>query len=172
MNKGLVHVYTGDGKGKTTAAIGQAVRTKGAGFSVCVMQFLKTHDSGELKSLEKLGISVIRKETVTGFFYQLSDGQKETLKGEVEYEFELAKKFLPLYDMLVLDEIFGAVENGLISVGALKRMIRKKPAGTELILTGRHAPEEIIEVADYVSEINVVKHPITAGIPAREGIEF
>ena len=172
MNKGLVHVYTGDGKGKTTAAIGQAVRAKGAGLSVCVMQFLKTRDTGELKSLEQLGISVIRKETVTGFFNQLSDEQKETLKCEVAYEFELAKKILPQYDIVILDEIFGAIENGLVSIGALKRMIRKKPQGTELILTGRHAPEEIINSADYVSEINVIKHPMDAGIPAREGIEF
>lgn len=172
LNKGLIHVYTGDGKGKTTAAIGQAVRAAGAGLSVCVMQFLKTENSGELKSLSELGISVIRKETVSGFFYQLSDSQKEQLKCEVDYEFELAKKILPQYDIVVLDEIFGVIENGLIPVSALKRMLRKKPAGTELILTGRHAPEEIIESADYVSEINVIKHPMDAGIPARYGIEF
>ncbi len=172
MIKGLVHVYTGDGKGKTTAAIGQAVRAKGAGLSVCILQFLKTQDSGELKSLAELGISVIRKETVSGFFFQLSDEQKEQLKGEVGYEFELAKKLLPQYDIVILDEIFGALENNLISTAELKRLIRKKPEGTELILTGRHAPSEIIEVADYVSEINVVKHPMNEGVPARAGIEF
>jgi cob(I)alamin adenosyltransferase len=121
------------------------------------MQFLKTHDSGELKSLEKLGISVIRKETVTGFFNQLSDEQKETLKGEVEYEFELAKKFLPQYDMVVLDEIFGAVENGLVSVSALKRLIRKKPQGTELIhelkKLGYDLPSDCLSIEECVDAL-------------------
>ncbi len=172
MNKGLVHVYTGNGKGKTTAAIGQAVRAKGAGLSVCVLQFLKTEDSGELKCLEKLGISVIRKETVSGFFNGLSSEQRQQLKSEVEYEFALLKRIMPQYDMVILDEIFGAVENGLLSLGSLMRLIRKKPESTELILTGRHAPLGIIEIADYASEIRVIKHPFDEGVPARPGIEF
>ena len=172
MNKGLVHVYTGNGKGKTTAAIGQAVRAKGSGLSVCMFQFLKTTECGELKCLEKLGISVIRKETVSGFFNELSDEQKQKLKSEVEYEFALLKKLMPQYDMIILDEIFGVIENGFLSLGSLMRLIKKKPKETELILTGRHAPLGIIEIADYASEIKVIKHPFEEGVPARSGIEF
>lgn len=172
MEKGRVHVYTGDGKGKTTAALGLAIRAKGAGLSVCVIQFLKTAESGELKSLAALGIPVIRKETVSDFFNRLSEEQKNILKKEISCEFAISKEAVKKYDMVVLDEIFCTAENGLLQLSQIINLIKSKPKKTELILTGRHAPAAVTEIADYVSEIIPLKHPFSKGTAARRGIEF
>lgn len=174
LNKGLVHVYCGLGKGKTTAAIGLGIRAAGRGLKVCMIQFLKTSVTGELEILKKLepSFNVYRLESPKGFFYELTEQQKETLKLEILEEFELAKKLSKECDMLILDEILGVVENKLLRLEDMVQLIRAKPDKLELILTGRNVTEEIIKLADYVSEIKSIKHPCEFGIEARKGIEF
>lgn len=172
MKKGLVHIYTGDGKGKTTAAVGLLVRACGCGLRACMLQFLKTGESGELVSLQKLNVPVFRLETVRGFYFQLGEEEKQLLTREVASEFELARRLVREYDIVVLDEVFGVLANGLLTVSDLICLVREKPAETELVLTGRDAPDELVGLADYVSEIRMRKHPYTGGMTARRGIEY
>ncbi len=175
--RGLVHVYTGDGKGKTTAALGLAFRAVGCGFRVVMIQFLKDSPTGELESCQKFGsqFQILRfHEGHKGFFWNMDDSEKREFRQEVCHAFSEAETFLHLgaCDMLILDEILGCVQNGFISEEELCRFIQKKPEQLELILTGRNAPECVTSLADYVSEICAVKHPMDSGTPARRGIEF
>ncbi len=169
--EGLVHIYTGDGKGKTTAAMGLACRAVGAGLKVLVVQFLKGRDTGELSSLKKLGIPVLRTE-VTKFISYMTDAERADCKKQQEACFVEAKKQLAAYDLVVFDEIIGAVAAQMLSLEEVLACVQNKPAGTELVLTGRNAPKELVDLADYVSEIKGVKHPFAKGIKARKGIEF
>lgn len=176
MFKGLVHVYTGNGKGKTTAAIGQGVRSAGRGLKVYMVQFLKSEDTGELHSCKKLGknFRIFRFEQKRGFFWTLNEDEKKDLKAEVQQAFGFAEQLLleRQCDVLILDEIMGAICNQLVDEQQVCELIKNKPDNMELILTGRNAPESIIMLADYVSDIQSVKHPIDKGIAAREGIEY
>lgn len=174
--RGLVQVYTGVGKGKTTAALGQAFRSVGRGLRVCMIQFLKGNDSGELYTVKKLEpeMRIFRLEKSRGFFWTLTNEERAELKKEVEREFALARQLLDQdeCDILILDEIMAAMNNDLLSVQEVCDFIRNKPEGVELILTGRNVPKEIVELADLVTEMREVKHYFNEGIPAREGIEF
>ncbi|NLM58468.1 MAG: cob(I)yrinic acid a,c-diamide adenosyltransferase [Clostridium sp.] len=176
MNKGLIHVYTGDGKGKTTAAIGLGIRALGNGYKVYMVQFLKSQDTSELKILEKLnpGFKVFRFEKKRGFIWTLNDKEIAQLKEEVREAFSFVKTVLKRCecDVLILDEIMAAMGNGLIDVNDVVDVLKDKPAGVEIILTGRNAPAEIMELSDYVSEITCKKHPFEKGISARKGIEY
>ena len=171
---GLIHVYCGDGKGKTTAAIGLAVRAAGCGLKVAFVQFLKGQQSGELASFEKLAnITVIREKLSPKFSFQMNDKEKhETSLVHEQY----IKKALELVqdgscDMLILDEAMGALSCGLLDEELLKHLVCEKPEQLELILTGRNPPQWLLDKADYVSEIKKIKHPYDAGISARNGIE-
>ncbi|MDK2798507.1 MAG: cob(I)alamin adenosyltransferase [Clostridiales bacterium] len=176
MLEGLVQVYTGDGKGKTTAAIGQGFRSVGRGLKVYMIQFLKNSDTGELHSCEKLGeaFKIFRFEKKRGFFWTLNEKEKEELKNEVYKAFEFAKEVLEneKCDVLILDEIMGVLGNKIIKEQDVCDLIKNKPRHIELILTGRNAPQSIIDLANYVSEIVAIKHPIEQGIGARKGIEY
>lgn len=176
MERGLVQVYCGDGKGKTTAAIGQGIRGVGRGFKVIMIQFLKGGISGEMKSLAKLepDFKVFRFEKERDFYKFLSDKEKEEVRIEIENAMHFAKKVFDTKecDILILDEILGVVENDIISVEKLKQFIENKPEQMELILTGRKLPKELEEYSDYISEIKMVKHPYEQGIEARLGIEY
>lgn len=174
LEQGLVHSYFGEGKGKTTAALGLGIRAIGNGLKVCMIQFLKTMESGEVSAVKALepDFRIYRLESPKGFFFELNDEEKNKLKHEVEKEFELAERLCGECDVLILDEIFGVLENNLLSIGEVVGFIRNKPERLELVLTGRVLPEEIKEISDYVSEIKDVKHPGRKGIPARRGIEF
>lgn len=175
MRKGLVQVYTGEGKGKTTAAIGQAVRAAGRGYKVLVVQFLKKErGSGEIGPLEKLGVRVISKGGEYLSLSKLNEEEKEKIRrswsrllDELKKEIEAEK-----YDLLILDEANVALHYGLIDRKKMIDFIKEKPAFLELILTGRYAPSEIIREADLVSEMKKVKHPFDKGIKARKGIEY
>ena len=177
-NRGIktpkIHVYTGDGKGKTTAALGLGLRAVGCGFSVCMIQFLKDEPTGELKAIQKLpNFKVFRfQEKAKGFFCQMSDEEKEVLKAETENALSFAEKLLKDRgcDVLILDEIFICLSCGLVSQERLLKLIQSKNA--EIILTGRDAPESIKIAADYVSEICATKHPYDSGCSARLGIEY
>lgn len=176
METGLVQVYCGYGKGKTTAAIGQGIRATGRGLKVIMIQFLKGGPSGELKTLSKLEpeFKVFRFEKDRDFYYALSSQEKDELKMEVINALKFAKKVFETKecDLLILDEILGVIENGIIEDMELKAMIRSKPVSMELVLTGRKLPLSLAEDVDYISEISQAKHPYEKGIGAREGIEY
>ena len=175
MNKGLVQIYTGDGKGKTTAAAGLAMRAAGRGLKVVFIQFLKSDDSGEIMLMEKSipEIKVMRFNTQIKFIWDMNDDERELLRKETCEGLDSALNISVKgdCDMLVLDEIFGARRNGFITTAEILNLIKLKGSGVELVLTGRDAPSEIIETADLVTEMKKIKHPFDIGIKARTGIE-
>ena len=175
MDQGLIHIYCGDGKGKTSAAAGLAVRAAGCGKKVLFARFLKNEESGELKILDRIPkIDVIHLERSYGFYSTLSASEKE----EVHCMYHaLWSHILDMisegtYDILVIDEFMAAYRYGLIPQDAALAFLREKPVGLEIVLTGRDPDERLVELADYVSEIRKVKHPFDRGIRARKGIEY
>lgn len=175
LQTGLIHIYTGDGKGKTTAAIGQGLRASGNDLSVYMVQFLKSSNTGELRALEKIeNFSIFRFERPRGFFWTLSDEEKAELQEDIDKAMEFISSVITNSDcdVLILDEIMGAISNNLVRSEELASLLKSKPEAMEIILTGRNAPESLIEISDYVSVITPLKHPFEAGIPARKGIEY
>lgn len=172
IERGLVHAYTGDGKGKTTAAVGLAVRCAGAGNRVLFVQFLKGQPTGELGPLDKLGIEVVRSESVKKFIPYMTEDERKICKAEQEACLNRAAEGLGRYDLIVLDEILGAVSMGMIECSAVAELIRKRPPNTEMVLTGRDLPPELEAIADYVSEVKCLRHPYDRGVTARRGIEY
>lgn len=170
MSKGLVHIYTGDGKGKTSSAMGLAIRCAGHGKNVTVYQFLKATPTGELNSLKKIGINTIRVNTCEKFYCDMNDEEKLITTRETEKA--VNSIFSEQCDLLILDEILCAVDNGIIDTDAVIKIITNKSADTELVLTGRNMPQKLMEYADYISEIKCLKHPYEKGIEARCGIDF
>lgn len=171
---GLIHIYCGDGKGKTTAAVGLAVRCAGRGNKVLLVQFLKSRDSGELYSLAKLpDIEVMRGKESKKFTFQMNEEEKHALLIEHNKMFEqvLAKIKNGGYSLLILDEVIGALNAKVFEMPKLIEFLRHKPENLEVVLTGRNPTPELVEIADYVSEMRKVKHPMDKGIMAREGIE-
>lgn len=171
---GLIHIYCGDGKGKTTAAVGLAVRCAGRGNKVLLVQFLKSRDSGELYSLAKLpDIEVMRGKESKKFTFQMNEEEKHALLIEHNKMFEqvLAKIKNGGYSLLILDEVIGALNAKVFEMPKLIEFLRHKPENLEVVLTGRNPAPEIVKIADYVSEMRKVKHPMDKGIMAREGIE-
>lgn len=171
---GLIHIYCGDGKGKTTAAVGLAVRCAGRGNKVLLVQFLKSRDSGELYSLAKLpDIEVMRGKESKKFTFQMNEEEKHALLIEHNKMFEqvLAEIKNGGYSLLILDEVIGALNAKVFEMPKLIEFLRHKPENLEVVLTGRNPAPELVEIADYVSEMRKVKHPMDKGIMAREGIE-
>ena len=167
---GLTHIYCGDGKGKTTAAVGLAVR----GNKVLLVQFLKSRDSGELYSLAKLpDIEVMRGKESKKFTFQMNDEEKHALLLEHNKMFDmvLAKVRSGNYALLVLDEVIGAINAKVFDENRLIEFLLNKPENLEVVMSGRNPSARLIELADYVSEVRKVKHPMDRGIMAREGIE-
>lgn len=174
QRQGLIHIYTGDGKGKTTASLGLGIRAAGRSFKVVMVQFLKSSVTGEMNIIEKLdNFEVHRFERPRGFFWTLDEKQKAELKEDIDKAMHFVEQRLILgdCDMLILDEVMGAIKNELIDTDSFVQLLKAKNPNMEVVLTGRNAPAELIEIADYVSEIHAVKHPFEKGIPARTGIE-
>lgn len=174
QNGGLIHLYCGDGKGKTTAAIGLAVRCAGHGNHVLLVQFLKSRPTGELKSLALIpGIEVMRGKETKKFTFQMNEEEKAKVKGEHQILFDKVKqKCMDEHlDLLILDEVIGACNTGVFDVDALVAFLKQKPAELEVVLTGRNPAPQLVELADYVSEVCKRKHPYEKGIPARTGVE-
>lgn len=168
--KGLVQVYTGDGKGKTTAALGLALRSSCQGLRVIFIQFLKGQPCGEHIFSRKYGVFEIRQFGEGNIFGKSDTGlQKET---SAAYQFAEEAMTSGKYDVIILDEIFIALWRGLLSLQQVVMLIDKKPADIELVLTGRKAPPEIIKRADLVTEMLMIKHPFSQGIKQRKGIEY
>ncbi|HEX69094.1 MAG TPA: cob(I)yrinic acid a,c-diamide adenosyltransferase [Candidatus Bathyarchaeota archaeon] len=173
LEKGLVQVYTGDGKGKTSAAFGLALRAIGRGLKVYIIQFIKGgFDYGELYIIDKLPNLKLKAFGQGKFVTQFPPGEKD-IKIAKE-AFNLAKKIVMSgeYDIVILDEINVALSLRLIKTEDVINLIKEKPEHVELVLTGRYAPKEIIEAADLVTEMREIKHPFQKGVPPRKGIEF
>ena len=179
LEKGLVQIYTGDGKGKTTAAFGLALRAAGQGNKVLIYQFLKppSLDIGERFALQ-LGAVRIRTETLDvpwDMSKSLDDkkavARMQTAISEVlERIAQTAEK--RFYDVLILDEIVFCLSKGLVKLEDITNIIDRKDPAVEIVLTGRGASRELIEMADLVTEMKNIKHPFDKGLPARRGIEF
>ena len=172
LEKGLVQVYTGNGKGKTSAAFGLALRAAGRGLKVYMIQFIKGgFDYGELYVVDKIP-NLTLKAFGRGKFITKKPADKEDVR-LAEEAFQLAKKVIAggEYDVVILDEVNVALDLKLISLEDVLQVIGSKPEHVELVLTGRNAPKEIIELADLVTEMREVKHPFSRGFPARKGIE-
>lgn len=171
-DRGYVQLYTGNGKGKTTAALGAALRALGHGKRVAVIQFMKGRFYGEIAAIERLeGLSIEqhgRDEFVDAENPDPID--RELARTGWSRAKELALD--PAIDMLILDEINVAVAFGLIDLSEVIAFVKSKPKHLELILTGRYAPPELIEAADTVTEMKEIKHHYSAGIASREGIEY
>jgi cob(I)alamin adenosyltransferase len=172
--RGLVLVFTGDGKGKTTSALGHAVRAAAYGWRVLFLQFVKgTWFYGEMETLERLAPEVDHRVVGKGFVGILDDDLPREEHARAAREgLAFAKEHLSDYDLVVLDEVNVAVQTGLLAPEDLLDVIRAKPGDVHLILTGRGAPPEVIEAADLVTEMRPVKHPFDAGITAQLGIEY
>jgi len=173
--KGLIQVYTGAGKGKSTAAIGQAVRAAGHGFKVGFISFFKDPEVfgyGEYKSLQKLGIQTFLFARKHPHFYR--ELNPAEVCEECSRGLDFIKELLQdqSWDMLVLDEINIALRDGFLKEEEVLSLLAAKPGKLELILTGRGVPERIMDRADLVSEVREVKHPYSQGIQGREGIEY
>uniref|UniRef100_A0A832DUM5 Cob(I)yrinic acid a,c-diamide adenosyltransferase n=1 Tax=candidate division WWE3 bacterium TaxID=2053526 RepID=A0A832DUM5_UNCKA len=172
-NKGLIYVFTGKGKGKTTAAIGQAIRAAGQGWKVLIIQFIKQAISGEVEPLRKLGIEIY--PMGEGFVGILGDRKpREVHAKAAEKALAFAEEKIKEggYDLLILDEVNVAVSLGLIPVEDLTKFLEKKPRELNVIFTGRGAPKELMELADLVSEVREIKHPFAKGKAAEKGIEY
>lgn len=172
-DKGFIYVFTGNGKGKTTAAIGQAVRSVGQGWKVLIVQFIKQIISGEVEPLRKLGVEIY--PMGMGYVGILTDQkEKEIHVQAAEKAFDFAKKKIAEgdYDLLILDEVNNAVHLGLLDVSEVLDFLKSKPEKLSVILTGRDSPKEFIKMGDLVSEVKDIKHPYEKGISAKKGIEF
>lgn len=172
---GLIHIYCGNGKGKTTAALGLAIRAAGAGYKVHIVQLLKGSETSELESLKLLpNIKTARLPKNFGFTFSMSEQDKQEItvchNNMLISAYEQMKNHE--FDMLIIDEFFAAYEKNLISKEIAEKLVFEKEKNCELILTGRNPTEKFLAAADYVSEINAVKHPYEKGISARKGIEF
>ena len=179
LEKGLVQIYTGDGKGKTTAAFGAALRAAGQGNKVLIYQFLKpsTLDIGERFAIQ-LGAVRIRIETLDVPWDMSRSLEDEKTVAKIQVAISDALKSLTqtaekrLYDVLVLDEIVFCLSNGLANLEDVRNLIDKRDPAVEVILTGRDATAELLELADLVTEMKNIRHPFDKGIPARRGIEY
>ncbi len=173
LEKGLVQVYTGNGKGKTSAAFGSALRAVGRGLRVYIIQFIKGgFDYGELYIAKKIPRLTLTAFGRGKFITEMPPSDRDV---ELAREaFELAKKTVESgkYDMVILDEINIVINLRMIGVNDVIQLIKNKPQHVELILTGRNAPKEIIEAADLVTEMREVKHPYAQGVQPRKGIEY
>ncbi|MDC0200012.1 cob(I)yrinic acid a,c-diamide adenosyltransferase [Candidatus Nitrosopelagicus sp.] len=177
MNKeGLVIVYTGNGKGKTTAALGLAMRAIGYEHKVCMLQFIKgSWHYGEMDSSKKLEPNFELIAVGKGFVGILDDNS--TREEHEKYAVEALKIcrekiFSEKYNVVILDEVNYAINLGLIDVQEIIKIIKEKPSSLDLVLTGRDVKEEIIELADLVTEMKEIKHPFKSGIKAKKGIDF
>lgn len=171
---GLIHLYCGDGKGKTTAAIGLAVRARGSGLNVLFVQFLKAGNSAELDPLRRLGVEVLSGQPTAKFIFQMTEEEKEEARVFNRQRLEdVIVRSQAGIDLLILDETLGAIATDMIDEDRLLDFLTGKPLRLELVLTGRDPSDRLLEAADYVSEVMMRKHPYeTQGLGARPGIEF
>ena len=169
----MIHIYCGDSKGKTTAALGLILRHVGAGGKAVLAQFLKSTPTGELAALERLGVPVYRNTLPHGFFPNMSDEMKEKVRTMHNRTLEEAARLARSNEcsLLVLDELNPALSLGLIDRDAVLSLLDDH-GDAELVVTGRDPDEALLARADYITEMKLVKHPFEKGVKARKGIEF
>ncbi len=171
IGKGYVHVYTGNGKGKTTAALGLALRAAGAGLSVFIAQFLKSGDSSELAALKKISNNVTVKQYGSGRFVRGKPSEEDISMTRLGLKEAAEAIRSGQCQLVILDEANVAASYDLIGVEDIVNLINTKPDGVELVITGRGADQRIIEKADLVTEMREIKHYYQKGVKARTGIE-
>lgn len=174
MDKGLTHIYFGDGKGKTTTGMGLSVRAAGYGYKVLIYQFMKNNYSSERKVLSQIeNITILDGLEEEKFSWKLSEEEKKERIRFYENQLQMIinKAIEEKYDVLFLDEIIYTIAAGLLNENSVLEFLRQKPAHLEVILTGNSPSKEMIDMADYVSEICKRKHPYDKGEAARHGIE-
>lgn len=170
---GLIHLYCGDGKGKTTAALGLALRAAGAGKQVVFTQFFKDGSSSEIGPLAALpGVRVFHADTVRGFYRNMTPTQREQVGKDYTALFRQVTQAAQEADLLILDEIVSACNRGVVPEKLVTDFLREKPARLEVVLTGRNPSAALLELADYITEMRKLRHPFDRGIGARKGIEF
>lgn len=176
MSGGLTIVYTGNGKGKTTAALGLALRASGYDKKICMIQFIKgSWHYGEMDSTKKLEPGFEMVAVGKGFVGIIDDkSPREDHEKVAKEAIEISNEKIQSrkYDIVILDEINYAVNLNLISVDDVLKLIKAKPDDVDLVLTGNYAKEEVIEIADLVTEMREIKHPFQKGIKAKKGIDF
>jgi len=171
----MIHIYHGDGKGKTTAAMGLALRMIGTGKKAFIVQFLKGRPSGEIMALLKVeGVTVLRGKPETKFVFQMTQEERDAVcqlhACQLQLAFAAARDGRA--DLVVLDEALDAVSTGTLDERELLDLISSSKAQTEIVLTGRNPSEEMMDAADYVTHMKKEKHPYDSGIAARKGIEY
>jgi cob(I)alamin adenosyltransferase len=173
--KGLVHVYTGEGRGKSTSSFGLALRASGQGLKVIIIQFMKESppQSGEVKVVKEY-LPNIEIHQFGGSFIQKDDQSYQEVKRRIEEGFATVEAIVEqnACDLLILDEINVAIKFGFLSLKEVIELVKRKPKEMELVLSGRYADPKLIEIADYVTEFRLVKHPFEKGISSRKGIEY
>lgn len=173
--KGLVIIYTGEGKGKTTAALGLVLRAVGYNKKCLIIQFGKTWFTGEILGIKKLAPLVKIIQGGKGFVKILGDKLPFSEHKRAALEtFDLLHKEITSgkWDVVVADELVGAVSSGLLPLSKAVKLIKDKPVGLDLVLTGHHAPEKLLELADLATEMREIKHPFQKGLLAKRGIDF
>lgn len=172
MEKSFVHIYTGNGKGKTTAAFGLALRAAGRGKRVKIVQFMKGNDSGEVLAARSFSnIEVIRATDCKKFFPAMSEKEKKRMREEAQIIIPIIGSWLGKADLLVLDEAVSAVRCGILMTEEILSIIKNR-GGTEIVITGRDASDEIMQHASLITEMKEIKHYYSEGVKAREGIEY
>ena len=172
MEKGYIQVYTGNGKGKTTASLGLTLRAAGAGFKVLIVQFMKQGDYSEHKALERFSDLVTIKQFGAGAWVKGKPSEEEVMRAREGFSLLQEAMKSGAYDVVVAEEANTAMKYGLIGLEEMLELMENKPETTELVITGRYAHEAVMEKADLVSEIQPVKHYFKEqGVKARVGIE-
>ena len=173
--QGLIMVNTGNGKGKTTAALGMGMRAWGQGFKVLVVQFIKGNwKYGELQAADRMGPDFVIRPMGEGFVKGCTEEEKEHHQSAAQQALQTASDEMATgkWDMIILDEINYAIKFGLVAVEMVVDLLRNKPHSLHIVLTGRDAHPMVIEIADLVTEMKEIKHPYKKGIKAQQGIEF
>lgn len=173
----MLHLYMGNGKGKTTAAAGLAVRALGHGFRVLFAQFLKNTETGEKKILESFHDRLLffrPAQRHTAFLWNMTDEQLAQTRDDIRLGWESLKQQIQTgsWDLVVLDEILDCIQCDLLTEDDVRKAIADRPEKVEIVCTGRNASQAFCDLADYISVMEAVKHPYMKGMPARRGIEF
>ncbi|MDR0914157.1 MAG: cob(I)yrinic acid a,c-diamide adenosyltransferase [Oscillospiraceae bacterium] len=171
----MLHIYYGDGKGKTTAAIGAAVRAAGQGLHVLLVQFLKGENTGERHTLAQIeNITLMPCPLEIDFTFDMTEAQKAQTSKIVKELFERSVKIslTEKYDVLIFDEVFSALQAKMLVQSELIAFLAEAPNSLEIVLTGHNPPDAVLAMGDYISRIRKIRHPYDKGIAARKGIEF
>ncbi|WP_249290066.1 cob(I)yrinic acid a,c-diamide adenosyltransferase [Bianquea renquensis] len=176
MRTGLVHAYFGEGKGKSTAALGLGLRCAGSGMTVFVIQFLKSSQSGELEAVKRLepAFKIFRFDRMRREIWPSTAQQMEESRKDSANAMQFARKVMSAHqcDVLILDEVLTAIAQRIVELNEVLDLIEKKPTDIEIVVTGKTLPDAIYRRSNYVTEMRLWKHPRQDGIEAREGIEY